>query len=60
MMNSVKKLNIDRAGFIDIPIDKSINLVEEIDRMRKDKNAVILAHFYQEGEVQDIADFCGR
>ena len=59
MMNSVKKLNIDRAGFIDIPIDKSINLVEEIDRMRKDKNAVILAHFYQEGEVQDIADFVG-
>jgi quinolinate synthase len=59
MMNSVKKLNIDRAGFIDIPIDKSINLVEEIDRMRKEKNAVILAHFYQEAEVQDIADFVG-
>jgi quinolinate synthase len=59
MMNSVKKLNIDRAGFIYIPIDKSLNLVEEIDRMRKEKNAVILAHFYQEGEVQDIADFVG-
>jgi quinolinate synthase len=59
MMNSVKKLNIDRAGFIDIPIDKSLNLVQEIDRMRKEKNAVILAHFYQEGEVQDIADFVG-
>ncbi len=59
MMNSVKKLNIDRAGFVDMPIDKSLNLVDEIDRMRKEKNAVILAHFYQEGEVQDIADFVG-
>ena len=58
-MNTVKKLNIDRSGFVDIPIDKSLNLVEEIDRMRKEKNAVILAHFYQEGEVQDIADFVG-
>ena len=59
MMNSVKKLNIDRVGFVDMQIDKSVNLVEEIDRMRREKNAVILAHFYQEGEVQDIADFVG-
>jgi len=59
MMNSVEKLNIDRAGFVDMEIDKSLNLVEEIDRMRREKNAVILAHFYQEGEVQDIADFVG-
>ncbi len=59
MMNSVKKLNIDRAGFIDMEIDKSLNLVEEIARMKREKNVVILAHFYQEGEIQDIADFVG-
>ncbi len=40
-------------------VDKSIDIVEEIKRMRKEKNAVILAHFYQEGDVQDIADFVG-
>ena len=34
-------------------------VVEEIDRLRKQKNAVIIAHNYQIGEVQDIADFVG-
>jgi quinolinate synthase len=38
---------------------KDKELVVEIGRMRKEKNAVILAHFYQEGEIQDIADFVG-
>jgi quinolinate synthase len=34
-------------------------LISEINRLRKDKNAVILAHFYQESDIQDIADFVG-
>ena len=58
-MSIVNKLKMEELGFIDLDVDKSLNIVNEIETMRKEKNAVILAHFYQEGEVQDIADFVG-
>lgn len=51
--------NIKKNGFIDLEIETNLDLVSEINRMRKEKNAVILAHYYQEGEVQEIADFVG-
>jgi quinolinate synthase len=50
---------IEEKGFIDEEINKDINVIEEIDRLRREKNAIILAHYYQEGEIQDIADFVG-
>jgi len=46
-------------GFIDLEVDSNIDMVAEINRMRKEKNAVLLAHYYQEGSIQDIADFVG-
>ena len=40
-------------------IDPTLDLNAEIDRLRKEKNAIILAHYYQDGEIQDLADYVG-
>ena len=46
-------------GFVDEPVDKSIDLKAAINELKKEKNAVILGHYYQKGEIQDIATTLG-
>jgi quinolinate synthase len=46
-------------GFINEPVDPGVRLIHEIDRMRLEKNCVILSHYYVEPELQDIADYVG-
>ena len=46
-------------GFIDEPIAEGTDLKSEIRRLAKDKDAVILAHYYTKGEIQEVADFIG-
>jgi quinolinate synthase len=46
-------------GYMDQPIDPGIRLADEINRMRREKNAVILSHYYVDPELQEIADYVG-
>ncbi|MCD8296027.1 MAG: quinolinate synthase NadA [Prevotella sp.] len=48
-----------KKGYIDEPIDENIDIVKEIRQMCREKEAVILAHYYVDGKIQDIADFIG-
>jgi quinolinate synthase len=49
----------ESIGFVQQDVDPVIDIVAEIHRLRETKNAILLAHYYQEPEIQDLADFIG-
>ena len=59
MNNTIAQGNLSKLGYLNLPIPKGIDLKQAILDLKREKNAVLLAHYYQNKNIQELADYLG-
>ncbi len=59
MVEGLISEEVIKSGYLHRDIDPTLDLFAEIEKLKKEKNAIVLAHYYQDADIQDIADYRG-
>lgn len=58
-LSALEQAQLEEKGYLEVDVDPRMDLIEKIQQLKREKNAILLAHYYQDSDIQDVADYIG-